>query len=328
MALILDPYADVSVVGAFVPGLSGYRTVPVAVGSVALYALLLTGLTARYTKALPSGWWLKLHRLSLGVFLLSWAHGMLAGTDSDAFRWVYVATGLVVIAAAAYRYWVAKKRRPTFSTSLPGDGGSPRRPPFQHRSTDLPRPSLTLHARSGGPWPMTKSLKLRRTVVALGVVASLLVGLVSIEAAAALTAAAAPPPAPPMSLAALQEALAAQQQRGDELESQLVEMNELTASLSETLAGTQEYVTTQGKTAKELEKELKAAQAKLAKVQRLLDRAQARLTALRKAANGVSKGGGSGSNPGRHPNRWPPAEVAAVGVAEATEATTAAARVR
>jgi methionine sulfoxide reductase heme-binding subunit len=119
VALILDPYADVSVIGAFIPGLSGYRTVPVAVGSVALYALLLTGLTARYTKALPAGWWLKLHRLSLAVFLLSWGHGMLAGTDSDSLRWLYVVSGLVVIAAAAYRYWIAKKRRPTFATSLP-----------------------------------------------------------------------------------------------------------------------------------------------------------------------------------------------------------------
>ena len=119
-ALLLDPYADVSVLGAFIPGLSGYRTVPVAVGSVALYALLITGLTARYTKSLPAGWWLKLHRLSLVVFLLSWTHGMVAGTDSDALRWVYIATGVLVIAAAAYRYWIAKKRRPTFATSLPG----------------------------------------------------------------------------------------------------------------------------------------------------------------------------------------------------------------
>jgi methionine sulfoxide reductase heme-binding subunit len=117
-ALILDPYADVGVVGAFIPGLSEYRTVPVAVGSIALYALLLTGLTARYTKALPAGWWLKLHRLSLAVFLLSWAHGMLAGTDSDALRWLYVSTGMIVVAAAAYRYWIGKKRRPTFASSL------------------------------------------------------------------------------------------------------------------------------------------------------------------------------------------------------------------
>jgi methionine sulfoxide reductase heme-binding subunit len=125
VALVLDPYADVSVIGAFIPGLSGYRTVPVAVGSVALYALLLTGLTARYTKSLPTGWWLKLHRLSLAVFLLSWGHGMLAGTDSDSLRWLYVVSGLVVIAAAAYRYWIAKKRRPTFATSLPDASAAP-----------------------------------------------------------------------------------------------------------------------------------------------------------------------------------------------------------
>jgi hypothetical protein len=99
--------------------------VPVAVGSIALYALLLTGLTARYTKALPTGWWLKLHRLSLAVFLLSWGHGMLAGTDSDSLRWLYIVSGLVVIAAAAYRYWIAKKRRPTFATSLPDAPAAP-----------------------------------------------------------------------------------------------------------------------------------------------------------------------------------------------------------
>jgi hypothetical protein len=152
---------------------------------------------------------------------------------------------------------------------------------------------------------MIRSLKLRRTVIVMGVVASLLAGLLSIEIAAALTAAAAPPPAPPMSLSALQDALAAQQQRGDELESQLAEMNDLTASLAAALAGTQDHISTQGKTAKELEKELKAAQAKLAKMQGLLDKAQARLAALRAAANGVAGGGGGGGGGGNAPKATP-----------------------
>jgi uncharacterized membrane protein len=129
-ALLLDPYAEVSVLGAFIPGLSHYRTVPVAVGSVGLYALLVTGLTARYTKFLPTGWWLKLHRLSIVVFVLSWTHGMLAGTDSDALRWIYVVTGIVVILAAAYRYWIAKRKRPTFATSLPNASPSPLQKPL------------------------------------------------------------------------------------------------------------------------------------------------------------------------------------------------------
>ena len=124
VAILLDPYAGVSVLGAFIPGLASYRPLPVAVGSIGLYALLLTGLTARYTKFLPAGWWLKLHRLSLVVFVLSWTHGILAGTDSDALRPIYVVSGLVVVAAAAYRYWIARMRRPTFSTSLP-DASTP-----------------------------------------------------------------------------------------------------------------------------------------------------------------------------------------------------------
>jgi sulfoxide reductase heme-binding subunit YedZ len=119
VSLILDPYAGVGVAGSFIPGLSSYRSAPVALGTLALYALVLTGLTARYTRLLPPGFWLKLHRLSIGVLILAWLHGILAGTDTPALRVFYIATGLVVLSAAAYRYWVSRKRRPTFATSLP-----------------------------------------------------------------------------------------------------------------------------------------------------------------------------------------------------------------
>jgi len=50
-------------------------------------------------------------------------HGMLAGTDSSTLVPLYVATGALVMLAAAYRYWVAKRHRPTFSTSLPERAG-------------------------------------------------------------------------------------------------------------------------------------------------------------------------------------------------------------
>jgi len=122
VSIILDPYAGVGVAGSFIPGLSSYRTVPVAVGSLALYSLLITGLTARYTKWLPAGVWLKLHRLSIVVWALSWAHGILAGADTDGIGPMYVTTGLAILGAAAYRYWVSKQHRPTFATSLPEGG--------------------------------------------------------------------------------------------------------------------------------------------------------------------------------------------------------------
>lgn len=110
--LVLDPYAGVGLAGALFPGLSEYRSVPVALGVMAVYALGLTVVTARYTSLLPSGAWLHLHRLSAVVLALAWGHGVLAGTDSDALRPLYWGIALVVFGAAAYRYWVVRVRAP------------------------------------------------------------------------------------------------------------------------------------------------------------------------------------------------------------------------
>jgi len=81
LTLVADPYAGVGIGGALLPGLSSYRTVPVALGVISLYALLITGLAARYTKFLPRGLWLRIHRFSLVVLALAWGHGVLAGTN-------------------------------------------------------------------------------------------------------------------------------------------------------------------------------------------------------------------------------------------------------
>ena len=119
VAIIVDRFANVGLLGTFVPGLSEYRTWPVALGTLAMYALLVTGLTARVTRLLPSGWWLKLHRLSLVVLALAWAHGILAGTDTPVAGGIYGGTFAAVLVAAAYRYWVVRSARPTFASSLP-----------------------------------------------------------------------------------------------------------------------------------------------------------------------------------------------------------------
>jgi len=116
--LAIDRFANVGWSGALVPGLSQYRTVPVAIGTIALYALLLTGLTARVTKLLPPGWWLKLHRLSLVVLALGWVHGVLSGTDTPVLGAVYGGILAVILGAATYRYWIVRSARPTFASSL------------------------------------------------------------------------------------------------------------------------------------------------------------------------------------------------------------------
>ena len=111
LSLIADPKAHVGLVGAFIPGMSEYRNVAVALGTIGLYALLITAVSARYTKLLPPGVWLRLHRLSIVVFALAWAHGVLSGTDTSALRLAYIAAGVLVALAGAYRYWVVRAAR-------------------------------------------------------------------------------------------------------------------------------------------------------------------------------------------------------------------------
>jgi DMSO/TMAO reductase YedYZ heme-binding membrane subunit len=118
VAIVVDPYAGVGLAGALVPGLSTFRTPAVALGTIALDALLVTGITARWTKLLPAGAWLSIHRLALVVFVLAWAHGLLAGTDSVPLLALYVVLASVVGATAAYRYWIARAARPVHA-SLP-----------------------------------------------------------------------------------------------------------------------------------------------------------------------------------------------------------------
>jgi sulfoxide reductase heme-binding subunit YedZ len=116
VSLVVDPFAGVGIGGALVPGLSEYRSVPVALGVIGMYAFVVTVVTARYTKLLPRGLWLQLHRLSAVVLVLAWVHGVLAGTDTEALRPLYWTIAGAVVGAVAYRYWVvrliARRRRP------------------------------------------------------------------------------------------------------------------------------------------------------------------------------------------------------------------------
>ena len=54
VGIVLDPYAGVGIGGALVPGLSSYRSAPVALGTMALYAFLLTAVSARFRPMMVS----------------------------------------------------------------------------------------------------------------------------------------------------------------------------------------------------------------------------------------------------------------------------------
>ena len=140
LAIVLDPYAEVSPLGALLPGLSHFRTVPVAIGSIALYATLITGATARWTRLLPSGLWLKLHRFAAVPLGLGWLHGVLAGSDTGVLRIGYWAIAVLVVGAAFYRYWIVRRRASRARVAVPSRAAS-----LTPMPAGRPRPLSTAH---------------------------------------------------------------------------------------------------------------------------------------------------------------------------------------
>jgi hypothetical protein len=128
--LAADPYAKVGWIGALVPGFSEYRAPAIAIGSISMYALILTAVSAKWTRLLPSGWWLRIHRVAAVAFLLAWTHAVLAGTDGGALLPLYLVTGLPILAGVAHRWWTARARpqrqaSPGVPTGVPAVGRPP-----------------------------------------------------------------------------------------------------------------------------------------------------------------------------------------------------------
>ncbi len=97
ISLELDPYARVGVLGALIPGLSGYRPLGVACGTIALYLGVLVGGSAALSGMVVGRHWLEVHRLALVLFALTWLHGLITGTDSPSLRPLYVVLAATVV---------------------------------------------------------------------------------------------------------------------------------------------------------------------------------------------------------------------------------------
>ncbi|MDO8121941.1 hypothetical protein Q6346_11530 [Isoptericola sp. b490] len=104
VVLVLDPWAHVGWRGALVPLASGYRPVAVTLGVTAVWAGLVTGLTAVLAGRVAARVWWPIHKVAVVTLGLVWVHSVLAGSDAVALRGFYLATGAAVIALAVTRY--------------------------------------------------------------------------------------------------------------------------------------------------------------------------------------------------------------------------------
>jgi sulfoxide reductase heme-binding subunit YedZ len=111
VALALDKYAGVGWTGAFVPWGAQFKSTGVALGTLALYGLILVIGTAALAGSIGRSSWFPIHSVSVLVFCVTVAHGIMSGSDGGTLRWVYVASGLLVVILQFTRWLVGTLAR-------------------------------------------------------------------------------------------------------------------------------------------------------------------------------------------------------------------------
>ena len=110
-ALALDKYAGVGWTGAFVPWGAHFNATRVALGTIALYSLVLVIATAALAGWIGRAAWFPIHTVAVLVFCTTLAHGIMSGSDGPILRWFYAASGLVVVTLQFTRWLVGTLAR-------------------------------------------------------------------------------------------------------------------------------------------------------------------------------------------------------------------------
>jgi methionine sulfoxide reductase heme-binding subunit len=119
VTVVLDSFVPVSVAGSLIPFAAGYRPFALGLGTLALYAFVLTAVSgyARGSIATLPGSdraWRAVHASAYVGWGLAMLHGVLGGTDTHQ-PWaiaVYAACALAVGAAVVQRLAVRPRRTP------------------------------------------------------------------------------------------------------------------------------------------------------------------------------------------------------------------------
>jgi DMSO/TMAO reductase YedYZ heme-binding membrane subunit len=84
VAILADTFVDFSVVDVLLPLASSWRPVPVALGIIGMYALVVVEVTSLVRSRLSATIWREIHLLSYVLFALVTIHAITAGSDTRA----------------------------------------------------------------------------------------------------------------------------------------------------------------------------------------------------------------------------------------------------
>lgn len=101
--LIGDGYINIDLARVFTPFLSSYRPIPVGLGIISFYLMLLLSLSFYARSHLGQKNFRLLHYVSFAVFVMVTAHSLFAGTDSVPLWWLYSLSAVAVVLLTAMR---------------------------------------------------------------------------------------------------------------------------------------------------------------------------------------------------------------------------------
>lgn len=113
LAVVADPNSGVTPIAALIPLASATLTGPVALGTFALWGLVLLLVTTALARHLSRGAWRAVHASAFGTFLLAMVHGATAGTDttSPVVRGLYLVATALIVAAVIQRLLLARRAK-------------------------------------------------------------------------------------------------------------------------------------------------------------------------------------------------------------------------
>ena len=100
IGLVADTYVGFGLADIFVPFATGYHTVAVSLGVIAMYLLAAVEITSLLMRRIPRRVWHGIHLTSYVLFPLATVHGIIVGTDRH--NMLFLASCLIAAAVVLF----------------------------------------------------------------------------------------------------------------------------------------------------------------------------------------------------------------------------------